>query len=733
VTRNVVRRRSRMASVLIPAVVLALASGVYPSANAAPISPPLAATPPSLPGYGDVAPQKVSAGKPLPQLKTKVKVDNTITVASRMQASGAASKATPNASAATTTAAATAAVAPQLTKVGVRALVIALDTADFGLKSWTQMLDGLGASYDVLYARTTPLTIDLLVRADGAGKYNAILLTNSSLLYQDATGAFVSGFTGDQWNTLWAYERDYKVRQSALYTSYGTFPEDYCLTGSSEGGVGDTPLPATLTAAGATPFSYLKSGAQIPIVQSYVYRTRIGTGCNGTAMLTNGADVLGVRSTSADGRERMALTFTTNENLLQAQLLPYGLFRWASQGLFLGEQRHYLNVDVDDWFNQSDLWVNGAVSTTQTYSGSGHDAYNAYVQQSGLRAKYPLATQFTMGMAFNGEDANLTANSKCSPKGDVATLTATSKCLRNDFRWINHTLTHPKMNFTDLATNTTEISQNLTVAATLGLPVDKTVLKTPEYSGLGVYNPNVLDDISPPTDFGIMASNQALLDAAANLGVKYLHGNMSFASHRPSCFNCGLVHPMKTSLTVVPDWPTNIAYFSNNPASETSFYNYFYGPAGKFPYYSVDQTYSQVINAETEVALRHLASGSVYTHTFHIPNLQDYGSGKTLLTDWADSLIGKYSSYYSVPLQSPAWPALATYTTNRNAHFATAPTTDAVYDSTTNTVSIVSTVAGKVQVTGARTAGFTTYGSESSSLITLAAGTPVTFTAFRLP
>ena len=50
-----------------------------------------------------------------------------------------------------------------------------------------------------------------------------------------------------------------------------------------------------------------------------------------------------------------------HEHLLQAHLLVYGLFRWASRGLFFGELRHSLNVDVDDWFNSSDeLLPNGA-------------------------------------------------------------------------------------------------------------------------------------------------------------------------------------------------------------------------------------------------------------------------------------------------------------------------------------------------------------------------------------
>lgn len=637
------------------------------------------------------------------------------------------------AGAAVSSAAVTAAATPQLNKTGLRALVLGVDSSDWGVDTWKGTLDRVGAAYDVIHTRTTSLSSDLLVRPDGAGRYNAILLTSSGLLYPDGTGNYLSGLTGDEWNLLWAYERDYKVRQATLYNSHGTWPEDYCLRAGSETAVGDTALPAKLTTAGSTPFSYLKAGTSIPIVQSYVYKDVVGTGCAATPLLTNGSNVLAALSPSADGRERISLTFTSNVNLLQSNLLVHGLFRWASRGLFFGEMKHYLNADVDDWFNTSDE-VNPTTGAIGEWEMTAHDAYNASTRQSALRTSYPLASQFTMGMAYNGGDAVLPAGSTCSPNGGVAQLTATSKCLKSKFRWINHTMTHPKMNFTDYATSYNEINQNLTLGAQLGFSVDKTVLKTPEYSGLGVYNPDPANDIDPPTDYGLNASNPYLLQAADALGVKYLHGNMSFASHQPSCYNCGVYHPMMPGLFMVPDWPTNIAYYATNQAEETYFYNLFYGPNGKFPFWSTNLTYSQIIGVESDQALLRVAGGSVYTNTFHIGNLRDYGSGKTLLTDWAGAVMAKYSSYYSVPLLSQGWPALAQYAVGRNAHFAELSAgADAVYDRTAKTVTVTSPAAGSVTITGAKTAGYTTYGAEVSAKLTLSVGTPVTFTPTVLP
>ena len=624
-----------------------------------------------------------------------------------------------------------AAVTPATAKFALRALVVATDTADWGKDTWKATLDRVGVAYDILYARDTALTRNSLVRPDATGRYGAVLLTSSGLQLPDGTSAL----SADEWNLLWAYERDYGVRQAALYTSYGTAPEDYCLRAGTETAVDTTPLNTTLTATGAAVFSYLNPTARIPITQSYVYRDTLAAGCAAQPVITAGSSILGVRTTSTDGRERLALTFTSNQYLLQSNLLVYGMFRWASRGLFLGEQRHSLDADVDDWFSSVDeLLPDGTYKPPPGFQLTAHDAYNANVQQVALRNRYPKAAAFTIGIAFNGGGADHESRPACSPNGGVAQLTATTQCLRNDFRWINHTMTHEKMNFSDFDGNMNEIGQNRAMANILGLSSDTTVLKPPEYSGLGVYNPDPNNGIDPPTDFGLAASNPEMLRAAKTLRLKYLHGNLSFPSHVPSCFNCGIVHPLEPTITVVPDWPTNIAYFSTNPAEETYFYNLYYGPNGKFPYWPTNRTYQQVIDIESDTAFAHVASGSIATHTFHVSNLRDYAGGRTLLTDWADAVLTKYSSYYSVPLLSPGWPTIAYYASSRLAHFAALKTgVDAVYDRARNRVTVTSPTAGSVTVSGAQGAGFTDYGDETSGTVTFQANTPVILQAKLLP
>ncbi|GIF23886.1 hypothetical protein BJ973_004498 [Actinoplanes tereljensis] len=693
-------RRRAVRTILAAFATGALVAALPVPANAQP--GPRVAAPPQVPGQGAVAAPKVTAPAPLPRRTGKVAV----------------------------TAAKTAALAGANDRVALRALIVATNTDDFGVATWKATLDRLGAGYDVLYDATTTITTDTLVRADGTGKYNAILLTNSMQVYASGS-TYLNGLDSAEWNILWAYERNFGVRQAALYTSYGTWPEDYCLRSAGEVSVGDTPLNVSLTTAGAGVFDYLKPAATIGLQQSYVYKTSIASGCAADATLTDGTNVLGVRTTSTDGRERLALTFTSNQYLLQSDLLVYGLIRWATKGLYLGEQRHYLGVDVDDWFNTADhYYPDGHVEYDPGWQVTAHDAVNLDNEQIALRTAYPQAAGFTFNLAYNGADIDPFAGNTCSPNGGATELTATTKCLASHFRWVNHTLNHPELNFTDYNTTYGEIATNRSAGQAIGLTPADDVLKTPEYSGLGVYTDDPNDDTGVPVDHGLAGSNPNLLQAAKDLGVKYLQGNMSFASQVPAHFNGNLVHPLEPSLSVVPGWPTNIAYFVTTPDEETAFYNSFYGPNGRFPYWPTNRTYAQIVDYEAGIGLQHVVQGSIGTHTFHIANTNDYGSGNTLLSDWTEAVVSKYAAYYSAPLLNLPPSEVGAYTAERNAHFAQLGAgVDAVYDRSAGTVTVTSPLAGTVEIGGVQTATSRTYGNDVTAPVALAASTAVTLTA----
>jgi hypothetical protein len=614
-------------------------------------------------------------------------------------------------------------------RVALRQLVVATDSNDFGLAAWRSVLDSIGTPYDVLMATTERMPADRLVRPDGVGRYNAILLTNNALLYANAGGSYVSAFDATQWNRLWEYERTYQVRQVALNTFPGNTPEDYCLRPTREGSVGTKPELASLAGAGPDVFDYLATSARVPIVQSYLYRTRLAPGCAAEPLLKVGDDVVGVVSPTPDGRQRAALTFSLGPDAVSTKLLGHGLLRWATRGVFLGEQRHWFGVDVDDWF--SSTLRQHTDGTKDVYRLTGPEAAAVAGKQRALREKHPLAKDFTLNLPYNASKLDPVAPAKCADDTNEP-LSSYSKCLAGEFRWINHTSTHPQMNDTPYDRNITEIRRNLHDAAAAGLQVPHTVLKTPEYSGLGVYNPDPVSP-DPPTDHGLAGSNKELLRAVSDLGVKYVQGNMSFAGHRPSCFNCGIHHPLQPDVFVVPDWPTNIAFEATTPDEQTALYNAEYGV----------HSYPDIVRSEAEVALQHVMSGSAYVHTLHQGNLRQYADGKSLAFDWIEAVLAGYTTYYRVPLKNTDWITLATYVENRNSHFATvsmAGAEDAVWNRVTNAITYTPKANGTVFITGIETRPATPadesssdeseiYGSDAVSRLGVATGSTVTLTA----
>jgi hypothetical protein len=621
-------------------------------------------------------------------------------------------------------------------RVALRQLVIATDHDDFQLPAWTMILDRIGTPYDVLFAKRQAFNTDSLVRPDGVGRYNAILLTSSALLYQSTNG-YVSAFDSAEWEALWGYERVFHVRQVALNASPRTDPEDYCLRPRSEGAVGAGPVMAALTGTGRQFFDYLNPAIRIPISQTYAYRTSIAGDCDAQPLLELDSDVLGVLSTSGDGRERAALTFVVGTAQPAADLLGYGLFRWATRGVFLGEKRHWLNVDVDDWFNAN---AHGPAGTlTGPFRLSGPEALAVSQQQAELRRRYPLAAGFTLNIAYNGSRIDPSAPDQCSTRDTPDALTSYSRCLRHEFRWISHTLTHPPMNFTPYSENCREIRNNLYAAGSIGLPTPSSVLKPPGYSGLGVYSPDPRS-AGPLTDFGLLSSNKALLEAASDLGVKYLISDISYASHQPGSFNCGIYHPLQPDLLLVPDWPTSIAFDATTPREQVSKYNSLYGVHGT-EQRGRDVNYAEFVDAEANLALSHVMSGSVYSHTVHQTNLHQYAPGRCLVFDWLDELLAKYSAYFGVPLENPDWLTLATYVQDRTAHFKAMDTRDdTVWDRVTNTVTHTPAADTALFVTGLATRPATKadqggpdtaekYGSDSISRLGLTGGKTVTFMA----
>ncbi|MGX9686283.1 Agd3-related carbohydrate deacetylase [Deinococcus wulumuqiensis] len=592
----------------------------------------------------------------------------------------------------------------QTNRVALKVLVLSSGEGDFGLPEARNMLGESGVPYDVFDASTQPLTMDTLVREDGVGRYQGVILTSSALLMQpDSAGLVPSALDSAEWETLFEYERAYRVRQLALYGSPGTVPEDYGLRAVA--GAETTTTSMKPTAAGRGVLSDL-TGTVIPVRYAYTYPSAVTSvpGVSTTPLLTDPSGrVLGATSTSSDGRERLILTMAQNPALRHSQLLSYGLVGWLTRGVSLGEHRRFLQVDIDDWFLGGDHYN---ASTGQLYADpfriSGNDALAVRDQQGWIRSSFPVARNFRYAMAFNGGGARTDVATLCTTlfTGFAKdSLSSASKCLGDTFDWVNHTKDHLRMDVMDYATANSQLADNFVIGSRMGLNMSRNSLVTGEHSGLGNMDPtddgtyNDSDVNLPKTDLGLERSNVNLLSAATNNGIRYLASDHSVKSHwDASCPTCGVPHPLNAGVFLVPRWPNGVAYHVTTPTEATAFFNSVYGPQGRFPYFPSNLTYTEFLDYESDVALNHVLDGGAFPHYMHQPNLREYSWGKSLASDWIRALLTKYSKYTTLPLSTLRWDDLGPYVERRTQEekAKAAGLLTGVYDRASNTVTLQS-------------------------------------------
>ena len=607
--------------------------------------------------------------------------------------------------------------------------------------AWIALLEQTGTPYDWFVASEETLTPDRLVRGDGVGRYQAILLSTSNLVYAPA---WESALDSGEWELLFNYERDYGVRQATLYGAPYSAPEDLGVGIWTPSDLDSAVL--TPTAAGLTVFNDLPAGSEIDVYGSDGFPSRDplpGT----TPLLMAGDDILALL-TETDGRERVTMLYNnpawgaSNTPAIYTQQIGASLLRWAMRGVHIGERRASYQADVDDWFSKTGFWDVGVggISQDVEFEMDAQDAYSLVAQQQGLRTLGGgIAPGFTWAMAFNGDNAEPSSIIDCELPASSHTLSSMTRCLAGEFRWVNHTWSHeymdwipelpdPGPNYDEIIT---EISNSDNLATAMGLDPTNSVrsLVTGDISGLGWYAPGG-PDTGPKVDFGLDHSSPYLLQAVVDSGRSYLASNMSTPSHEPDCWACGIEHPMNAAVFLVPRWPTNLFATVTTPEAVTQAYNMTYGPGGTEPIPGLTQplSYEEILDLDTDIALVHLLSGSPYPHYFHIPNFYEYEAGRSTLYDWTAALFTKYAAVANEPLLSYTNDASGDYVRARTEFLATGVT--GVWDRMTNTVTLTAANAGPVFFTGASLGSGSTdlaYNGRVISQREFSAGQSVTF------
>jgi hypothetical protein len=407
------------------------------------------------------------------------------------------------------------------------------DEPAFG--GWKAALAREGVPYDALVADSAPDLTDATLADYGANhaRYEAVVLATGDLVHAVTSGAtttYPSALSDAEWATLAKYEKTFGIRQ----ISDDTFPSpahglNYPTSSGDQSG-----QTGTLTTAGKLAFPYLKGTVAID-QGSFGYQAAPVSATDFSTLLSGpgGAAYLGVYTHPDDGREEMVMTVDGNQNQTHVQLLRHGMLDWATRGVFLGTQRNYLELQVDDVFLGDDAW-DPATHTTdydpaKASRMTSRDVARAvaWEKQTGLR----------LDMVYNGGGSELF---KAEQNAATDPLLTALQADKGAFGWINHTYDHPNLDCSTQAFIAKEITDNTAWAKAAGLPVtDPGELVTGEHSGLANTRPGNPGTIDPPELAAVGAGTPAGTLAAGS----YEYGVSAVSPHGQT--------PASTSQTTV--------------------------------------------------------------------------------------------------------------------------------------------------------------------------------------
>ncbi|MEW6581994.1 MAG: hypothetical protein AB1416_04455, partial [Actinomycetota bacterium] len=584
------------------------------------------------------------------------------------------------------------------TRIDMKVLLLSADGQETGFAAWKAALDREGVPYDAKIADSeSPFTDATFADyAANRAKYQAVILASGDLVRPVGTAPdiqYLTALSDAEWAALAKFESTFGVRQISDETTpgplHGMNPPVSLVPAEQGGQVGQ------LTATGLQAFPYLKGPVPID-AGSAGYQSTPVAGADFQTLLTgpNSSSYLGVY-THPDGREEMVMTVPGNQHQIHNALLRHGMLNWVTRGVYLGYQRDYFEMQVDDVFLTDDRWDVTTNTTPCDVASPPDPCPVSPVLMTPADVDQAIAWQNQNGlkldMVFNG------FGGQSGTPATTSGLTGKFLASAGQFRWINHTYTHENLDTLSQAELEAEIATNITFANTHSLPIDPTELVTGEHSGL---------------------HNPAMPAALNAIGIKWIGADNS---REPDQYAIG-------GALTVPRHPSNVYYNVGTRAEQLDEYNHVYlaPPAGACvasptnTCLAAPATWEQYVASERDIMFRHLVANDPRPHYAHQSNLAE----DRTLYDVMDATIGKYRTYYSTPLMQLTHAQIgaelkrqAKWKADRDAGKVTAFIRDGkVYLDTTETL--------EVPLTGTTVGGL--YGGQTSGWRTVdGAETPV--------
>ncbi len=574
------------------------------------------------------------------------------------------------------------AAAAEAPRIDLRVLVV--DNGDSPVRAVTAQLRSTGIPYttvdlnDTGRPRITESFLSDTVNGRPRAKYQGVVLPNEAPF----------GAGSAEQTVLETYEKTFGIPQVDAYT--WAHPEvglDY----TSEGGWAGTldGREASVTAAGkAGWFGYLDGAFRFEdnapgVQESYGYVARPRTGFTSYVDIpvpggTGRGSLVG--EYAHDGRRELVVTFAYNGNQQQFRLLARGIVEWLTQGVHLGQTRNSFAVHVDDVFAPDSRWDTARNCTPGDFDCAGGDGEGTTpIRMTADDAAYAAQWQrehgFTMDMVYNAGSVEEWK----TEHGGTDALTDRLLADKAEYRWVNHTYTHPFLGcvqdtssvpwscaknadgstrYMSRAEIAAQIRDNHDWAVRKGLPVDRAELVTGEHSGLKTLP-------QQPAD------NPHLAGALADTGVKWI---ASDNSREPEQRAVG------KALTV-PRHPMNVYYNVGTAAEMADEYNWVYtsradggsGVCEDNPTSTCldepldpDTGYAEhIVPQEARTALGHVLAGDPRPHYAHQSNLAE----DRLLYPVMEKVLADYRALFAddTPLENPRHSAIGTEVQRRAA------------------------------------------------------------------
>jgi hypothetical protein len=395
-------------------------------------------------------------------------------------------------------------VAGAAQRIDMKVLLLGTSSTDPDFLSWQGALQREGVPFEAIVTTPghAPITAATLSSTLGNGtqeaKYQAVIVSVGDLPECTESGC-VSQLSQSEWSALEEYEQAFNVRRLTgdIYPSSTYGLESPASSGALEGSLG------SLTTAGKTVFPYLKGPVGIS-AGTYGYEaiplaTQVaGASFEPLVSGPGGSALVGVY-THPDGVQEMVQTFNQNQYQLQAELLRHGALNWVTRGVYFGEQRNYVEMDIDDTFSPDDAW---STVTHQNEYTNFASALRMRPQDVPYAANWSETNHFRMEQLFNGGNSVVYQEEHSGPDPLLAefqkTDPNTGKSYAASFGWLSHTYDTPVMDVGCATQNyiEAELNENTSWAAaapgatpgTGGLGLTET---TELFDPLGTENPHV--------------------------------------------------------------------------------------------------------------------------------------------------------------------------------------------------------------------------------------------------